>query len=406
MLTKIAEQYIKLALAADNLLGKGTIVDTYYGDPSLVDDLPEILSKYITPDELLAGLQQLRMQLAKDVSSKPSYFSKTYIDKQIASLITHIRLRIRSYNPPYSEAVKLLLDTHLLAPSYFDINKRYNCLKQLFHQIDLKGNLLDMVTTWEKSGVVSAEEYIAVVERTAPKFLQHAYRKVLLPVLGEEIAEWLIKQTNLSFEIKETNESWSAYNYYERGFKGHIVFNKKAQRNIFGIPIFVAHEAYPGHHITALIREALYIHGIVGAEATLHLLCSPESVIMEGIGEYAYFLVEEHHKANLNTYIYNELDRLRTEVQYLADIQLYVQKYSAEKVKQFMQKKGLMSPEEVERSFKFIQEWKYYVPSYAIGFTLVKNVVERYGEEGIRILYNPCNPTILSNLFQLKRRKI
>lgn len=400
MLTSIVEQYIKLALAADNLLGKGTIVDTYYGDPFLAEDIPEI-----TPKELLARLQQLRMQLAKDVNSKSPYFRKIFIDKQITSLITHIRLWIQSLNPPYSEAVKLLLDTHLLSPSYFNINQRHNRLKQLFYQIDLKGNLLDMVATWEKGGVITAKEYIAIVERTTPKFLQQTYNKVFLPVLGEEIAEWLIKQSNLSFEIKETNESWSAYNYYERGFKGHIVFNKKAERNIFNIPIFVAHEAYPGHHTAALIREALYIHGMVGPEATLHLLCSPESVIMEGIGEYAYFLVGEHHDANVNTYISNELDRLRTEVQYLAAIQLYVQEYPPDSVKQFMQQKGLMSQERVERSFRFIQEWKYYIPSYTIGFTLVKNIVERYNEEGIRTLYNPCNPTILTNLFPLKWRK-
>lgn len=227
MLTSIAEQYTRLALAADNLLGKGTIVDAYYGDPFLADDLPEM-----TPDELLTRLQQLRVQLVKNVNSKPPSVRKIFIDKQITSLITHIRIRFHSLNPPYSEAIKHLLDIHLLSPSYFDINQRHNRLKQLFYQIGLKGNLLDMVATWEKGGVISAGEYITILERTASKFLQQTYNKVFLPVLGEEMAEWLIKQSNLSFGIKETKENWSAYNYYERGFKGHIVFNKKTERNI------------------------------------------------------------------------------------------------------------------------------------------------------------------------------
>jgi hypothetical protein len=124
---------------------------------------------------------------------------------------------------------------------------------------------------------------------------------------------------------------------------------------------------------------------------------------MEGIGEYGYFLIGEHNDADVNTCIFNELDRLRTEVQYLSAIQLYVQEYPPDRVKQFMQQKGLMPPERVERSFMFIQEWKYYIPSYMIGYTLVKNMVECYGEQCIRMLYNLCNPTILSNSFPLKR---
>ena len=397
IMENISEDYIKLAFAVDNLLGKGSVVDAYYGDSSFSSPLPNL-----TSDELITELEELRTRLLADVSDTALNIRKLFLEKQLLSLATLIRLRTRSLTLSYSDCIKLLLDTELIPASKIKVENRLHNLTRLLHQLSLKGDLREMVNNWERSGTTEIDRYVYALEEAMPKYLLETSNKVVRPILGSEFTEWLLKQNSLIFEVKETNESWSAYNYYEKGFKGHIVFNKTAELNIFNIPIFITHEAYPGHHTNALVRESLYSIGKLGPEATLHLLCTPESLISEGIAEYGYHLLNNQNKDDINLSIAIELDRLRTETQYLAAIQLYVREDPEDKVKQFMAEKGLMMQERLERSFRFLQEWKYYVPSYVLGFALVKSSIERYGIESMRMLYELCNVTILGLYAKIK----
>ncbi|MDO8524076.1 MAG: hypothetical protein Q7R99_00420 [bacterium] len=391
MLTSIAEKYVKYALIADNLIGKGTVIDAYYGDPSLAKNLPQM-----TSDGLVNELKRLREKLNQDVMDSQSS-SGVFLDRQMSSLTNRLLIHTQSLDLPYTDIIKLLLDVDLLPSSCIDINIRYNRLEQLLGQINLKNKLHEAIIAWEETGKVSSEEYISMLEKTIPEFFQKTCERVIFPTLGEEIANWVIERNKLTFELKKAKESWSAYNYYDRDFNGHIIFNKNRSLNVFDIPIFVAHEIYPGHHTNSLIREALYSHGKLGLEATAHLLSSSESPIIEGIGEYAFSLINQGD-IDVNTAIAFELDRLRTEVQYLGAMQFYVYQSSPAQVKQFMRQYGLMSPERAEKSFRFIQEWKYYVPCYFIGFKLVSDAIQQYGDKIIPSLYGLCNPTILASL--------
>lgn len=390
----VAEQYVKLALVTDNLLGKGTVVDAFYGDPSLATDLPNL-----SLEELIIKFKQLRDWLTKE-NNDDTYLSrirKVFLDRQILSLITRVQLHNRSIKPSYSEAIKLLLDIDLPSISSDDIELRHNNLRRLFNSIGLKGDLRELIADWKTNGVISTEEYLSIVKKDVSKYMQKTYDKVFVPTLGKKIADRVLKNISLTFEVKDSEESWSAYNYYEREFKGLITFNKKAVFNKFDIPIFIAHEVFPGHFTNALIREALYTYGSLGPEATLHLLCSSESPIGEGIAEYGYFFITEK-ESDINTSIAIELDRLHTEAQYLGAIQFYIQKQQADEVKQFIERHGLVTLKRAERSFKFLQEWKYYVPCYFAGFKLIRDIIKQHGEKIIPRIYSICNPTILSTL--------
>ncbi|MBI4652130.1 hypothetical protein HY745_12825, partial [Candidatus Desantisbacteria bacterium] len=260
----IEEEYIRLSFVADNILGKGSIVDAYYGDINLLKDLPQ----FDVPT-LIRELEQLRKSISGKFHDEADIFRKTMLEKQVDALIMYIRIKKNLIDIGYKEAVKVLLDIDIVEEPQLQLMEqlRYK-LQELLKKSGYQGTLFEMFNLWSTKNEIDADEFLKEVKDIALVFLTKTRDKVLSKILLPSEAEELIKSSNVEFAVVDTNQGWSGYNYYDRNFFGKVVFNRKIKRNknsAFGI---VAHEAYPGHHTSCIIREYLYNKKKLGAEAS------------------------------------------------------------------------------------------------------------------------------------------
>lgn len=201
-----------------------------------------------------------------------------------------------------------------------------------------------------------------------------------------------------TFEIEYVSgEPWSAYNWYQGGFRSLIQLNVELPIHIDRALDLACHEGYPGHHVYNVLLEKELVRGRGWIEFTVYPLFSPQSLIAEGTANYgvelavpdAERLEYEKHKlfplAGLDSSQaerYREVQRLAEELAWAGTeaARRYIDgEIDAGETARWLEQYALMSPEHAAQRVQFFDRYRSYVINYTLGEDLVRRWVEARG---------------------------
>jgi hypothetical protein len=390
--TELTQRLIGLAFAADALLGKGTVVDFYFGDE---DVQPPDLNAVELSRELDALADEA--QGAWNASTGAVMF--TDLVDSARGLARFVEAKTGQFSGDYEDAVKTILGCPLARRSDKELAALRASLLIALGDCGYEGGWPGAVTRWQDDASIEADAYLAAIQDQADRLRPLAHAHVLVPILGRAGANTIADAVSVEFELVDTEATWAAYHAYDGQFKSRIQINRRRIFNRDEAAVFASHEVYPGHHTHATIREHFYRQGEVGLEASIALFHTPGSLIDEGIGEYARnFLPEQPVTRERAAYLH---DRLITETRHGIALDLNADRLREDEAVAALMEEAAVSDERATRALEFASEWRYYFPAYLLGYDLVKRLYTAHGERSLRALYTRKSGTAVEQALTL-----
>ena len=194
-----------------------------------------------------------------------------------------------------------------------------------------------------------------------------------------------------------TDKPWSGMCSYNGDSNSLVELNKNIPIPIDFALRFASHEVYPGHHTHYSLLDKLY-RTDNWVEFSIDMMFSPLGVIAEGIAIYAievafpgddriiferdvlfplagidnskaekyYNVLELIHKLDYYKFVEagrNYIDGISTKEEVINGLMLYC----------------LMTREKAEQDFQFIEQFRTYGITYAVGTEIIKNYIESNG---------------------------
>jgi hypothetical protein len=201
-----------------------------------------------------------------------------------------------------------------------------------------------------------------------------------------------------SFTIEYvTGKTWSAYNWYQGGFRSLIQVNTDLPITIDRAIDLACHEGYPGHHVYNALLEKHLVRDRGWVEYSVYPLFSPQSLIAEGSANYgiemafpgderdAYEKTTLYPLAGLDPARVEEYSRVRDIVERLAYAgNEAARKYlngeiDAKEAARWLAEYALYPRDRAEQRVRFIDQYRSYVINYNLGKDLVRRYVESKG---------------------------
>lgn len=384
MLSNISEiynLYVKVCHDMDNYLGKGNLIDSYFGKDSYK------ITANMTHWELQEQLKELKNKVNLYIDDSFPLYKKTFLIKHIDALL--MQLGIKHTKVDFNEAINTLYDICSGKPDIDKIQSIHGQIDELLKQEGyILGSLKQRVLKWKEINQITTNDFLKEIYKNINDYSQLTYNFINQYIMLKNNPVEL--NDNLELKIVETDEGWAAYNNYLKNYKGVIEFNKEAKFSKYSIRTFLSHEAYPGHHTSSLIKECLYSNNELESYATMNLLKTPTSLIEEGIGDCAYQIINKFPVSE-NDKIEQLLDDLSAEVDYLATYEYYKNQTAKEKIfKLLIDYKFMRGEKDAYRSFNFIKNWGMYIPTYKYGRQYISDFLKNYPKKYWYILYYPC----------------
>ncbi len=262
----IAEAYVKLVLAMGQ--HDPDYVDAYYGPAewrkeaeaakrSLADIRADAEAQIAALGDEPAGdeLEQLRHQ---------------YLRCQLGALASRVDL-LSGKRFTFDEESKALYDA--VAPTHSEAELEA-IVAEMADLVPGQGPLLERFEAYREGFVIPPDKLDAVFSAAIDACRERTKEHLELPD-GE------------SFEVAYvTGKSWSAYNWYEGGFKSLIQVNTDLPIAIDRAIDLACHEGYPGHHVYNVLLEHNLVRQRGWVEFSVYALFSSQSLIAEGTANF------------------------------------------------------------------------------------------------------------------------
>lgn len=381
MLLNVDEKFVTLCLALDSLLGRGSLVDIFFGNKKLYKLSEEFNDINRIKIEFTKLLNEIMFASIEDISER----RKTYFKVHISALLCQIDIITDKNNKNYIDTVNSLFDISIKKPVIQDIEKLYSELVELLIQNGYKFPKDCIIEKWNELNLISGVHAIKEINIISKELKELTINRVIKPILKNS-ANNLIEQINIDYNTIKTDKGWSAYNFYEKNYHGNVSLNYNKCFNKMTLKSLVAHESYPGHHTEFAIREYRYNHMNYAEETAIAILNTPSCIVSEGIAENGLMIL------NLLEDEKNQIDmkyrRLVKEIQYYIAYNTYVDNRSIDiilKENRIISK--VCSSNEIKRFLNFMNHWKYYVPVYKYGTEILEKC------NNIEDLYIPNVPS-------------
>jgi hypothetical protein len=388
----LGEEYIKLALAIEQHLPG--YVDSYFG--------PDVwMTQAKAAGKLpLQNLTRTAVQLATDLSQANGLDPqrRDFLTWQINAMQMSLRL-LSGEKISLAEEAKGLYD---IQPEWKDESSFEEAHKEWDQALPPGGSLSERLQDWRRSLEISVEKVQEALPLVINKLRTLTRQKFSLPE-GE----------NFSLQFV-SDKPWSAYNWYLGSYQSRIDFNTDLPIKVSALADLVAHEGYPGHHTELSIKEQKLIRDRQYQEHVLTLINSPSCVVAEGIATSALETIltvaeledwyrEEilplagmaHIDAKRMIEIRNASQRLDGLVGNAA-FMLHDQNKAEAEIIQYLQKYGLMTQKEAQKSIRFISDGidRSYIFTYHIGYDLLVELFAQGNRETYfkRLLEEPVTP--------------
>ena len=392
-LGEIERRYLTLALHLDRHFDG--VVDAYFGPPELKFQAEAGDPR---PLDALAG-DASQLQQAVDASDYDPQ-RKEYLTRQTRAMSAIIR-NLSGESLPFTEEVKLYFD---IAPEMVDESVFEEAHAEIARLLPGNGSIGERVSQWEKGLEVAADQLLPVLELASAETRRRTSNLFDLPS-GEEVRWELVE-----------DKPWAAYNNYRGEYRSSIEVNTDSPAHIHRILYVVAHEAYPGHHTEAAIKEHHLYKGQGRAEHAVHIL-GPEAVLAEGIAVSAVGMI--FSDADQVAFLRDELcplaglpgadaerqiavvrasEVLRGVVGNAA-LLLHGERWPLEEVERYLARYQLRTQDQVARTLRFLQIplWRSYAFNYSVGRKLLAPLLEGPDrvENFARLLSEPFTPTLV-----------
>jgi hypothetical protein len=376
-LDEIAPAYVKLALALG--VHDADYVDAYYGPPewrTAAQAQKRLLSE-IRSDagRLLAGLAALRPNEKDELLA----LRHEYLTRQLHALATRVDM-LSGRKLTFDEESRALYNA--VAPALSDEHFQ-QVLARLEPLLPGTGRLAERYEAYRKRFVIPPERLSAVFDAAVAECRRRTLPHVDLPA-GETFTVEYVK-----------GKSWSAYNWYQGGFRSVIQVNQDLPITIDRAVDLACHEGYPGHHVYNALLEKHLVKDRGWVEFSLYALFSPQSLIAEGTANYgievafpgdertAFERATLYPLAGLDPSLaegYAHVQREMHGLDYASNeaARRYLEgRLDAAGAARWLETSALMSPERARQQVKFIDQYRSYVLNYNLGQDLVRAYVER-----------------------------
>ena len=357
----VVERYLRLGLRLDRHV-EG-VVDSYSGPPEL--SAAVAAEPPIDPPLLVADADELLAELPDG-----------WLRDQVAGL--------RTYAGALAGESRTLADEAEgcfgLRPAFTDEAVFEAAHARLDDLLPGDGPLAARYERWEASLRVPAarvEELLAAVVDAARAWTRGV---VELPA-GEGVEIEIVRDV-----------PWLAYCEYVGGLRSRISVNVDLPLSALDLLVTATHETYPGHHTERCCKEIALVRGRGLLEETLVAVPTPQSLVAEGIAQVGpALLLEGDGGADLAAILHGagvELDlehalavRQALEPCRWAEVNaaflLHEQGASAETVRAYLERFGLMSPELSAHMIRFLSDptSRTYVLTYPAGRELCRAYV-------------------------------
>lgn len=242
-----------------------------------------------------------------------------------------------------------------------------------------QGTLAERFERWRDSTVVRPER----IERLTTAIIDEA-RKQTTDLVDLPDGE------RIELEFTSDDVPWSGYNTYLGNLSGRISVNVGHPLPAFDLLLTVLHETYPGHQAERSLHEHHLVRGQGKLEETLVLAPAPQSVVSEGIGQLAPFVLlggangprfaEILHEEGLDLQrelaIAEARERLRW-VDVNAALMLHEDGAAEADAQAYLERWGALTPELAGRVLGFVNDpsSRTYVINYPAGYRLVADYV-------------------------------
>jgi hypothetical protein len=255
------------------------LVENYYGPPEAVAAVEA--EEPVEPARLVAEAESLLADLEQDdLEPKRS----AWIAGQTRSLLTIAR-RLDGEVLSYADEVE---GTFGIRPVWYD-EAEYEHAHQLLDQaLPGSGDVRARYARWFEATVVPPEKLLPVLESVTEELRALSEAVVGLPK-GEAVELELV-----------SGQRWSGFNRNLGDLRGRISINSDFPFQGGDLAYFLAHEAYPGHHVDGAWKEQVLFCERGQLEEALTLYASPEAVLAEGVAELAIDVVTDDGGQELN----------------------------------------------------------------------------------------------------------
>jgi hypothetical protein len=376
-LDEIAPAYVKLVLALG--VHDADYVDAYYGPPewrtaaqAAKRSIPEIRSE---ARRLLDRLATLR----PDGSDELLALRHQYLTRQLEALATRADM-LSGRKLTFDEESQVLYNA--VAPTLSDAHFE-QILARLEPLLPGAGSLAERYEAYRKRFVIPPDRLSAVFEAAIAECRRRTLPYVNLPA-GETFTVEYVK-----------GKSWSAYNWYQGGFRSVIQVNQDLPITIDRAVDLACHEGYPGHHVYNALLEKHLVKDRGWVEFSVYALFSPQSLIAEGTANYgievafpgdertAYERATLYPLAGLDPSLAESYARVQRELRGLdyasnEAARRYLEgRLDAAGAARWLETHALMSAERARQRVKFIDQYRSYVLNYNLGQDLARGYVEK-----------------------------
>jgi hypothetical protein len=376
----ISEQYVKLVLA----LGEHDpdYVDAYYGPPEWRE---AVKTRKPGLPEIDSAATELLGRLAASAPMAPDGelvgLRHAYLSRQLQSLRARVAM-LGGRTFTFDEESEALYDA--VAPVQSEEH-----FAQLLAGVERRfpgtGPLTERYEAWRRTFVIPPDRLDAVFSAAIKECRARTSRHMSLPA-GETFTVEYVK-----------NKSWSAYNWYQGGFKSLIQVNTDLPIYIDRAVDLACHEGYPGHHVYNALLEKSLVNDRGWKEFTVYPLFSPQSLIAEGTANFGIevaFPGDERveferrvlfplagldpSKAGDYYQVYELVDQLAYAGNEAARRHLNGQ-LDAAAATDWLERYALMPHERAAQRVRFFDQYRSYVINYNLGKDMVRQYIENRG---------------------------
>jgi hypothetical protein len=264
----VARRYVELAFR----LGKHEpeLVENYYGPAEVA--APIEAENPLEPARLAGEARSLLEELERGELETQR---RTWLEGQTRALLTIAR-RLAGESFSYADEVE---GTFGVRPRWYHEAGFEQARDLLDEALPGPGDVPARFARWFERTALPADKLLPAVESITAELRARTHDLVGLPE-GESVELELVSR-----------KWWSGFNRNLGGLRSRISINTDLPISAGGLAYFLAHEAYPGHHVDGAWKEQVLVRERGQLEETMTVYAAPEAVLAEGVAELGAELI-------------------------------------------------------------------------------------------------------------------
>lgn len=377
-LNTAAEEYVRLALAVGRY--DENYIDAYFGPEEWKDEvdtegreLDEIAAK---ADELLARLETPPAPADDEMLN----LRRRFLISQLQSLRTFVDI-LQGASLSFDEEFEALyggVAPHL-PDSYFE-----DTLNRLDAVLPGQGPLGTRLENYRDRFLIPQDRIEDVMRTTIAEARRRTLAHIAVPAT-EDFALELVPEA-----------PWAAYNWYKGNFRSLIQINASYPIRVNDAIWLAAHEGYAGHHVDSMLTDRELVRDRGWIEYAVWPLFSPETLVAEGLAEYAMELVfpledrarfaeqELFPLAGIegeDAKLYFQIEDLAGVFSEVAVARRYLDgEITAEEAIPLTVETALIDEALAAQDMRFWDEYRTYIANYSVGKRMVREYIERHAD--------------------------